>query len=350
MEKKILNIAVVGVNSFGVRHMTGIQSLECAKLVAICDTDEKILKQRAEEFNMSAEDCYTDHRELLKREDIDIVTVATPDPVHKLITVDALRAGKHVLCEKPMAMRLDDCKEMVKAQKETGMKLMVGQVGRYTPAFIEAKKLIDDGEIGDLFFVESEYAHDYSDLAGIGGWRMDPVELRQPVTGGGCHAVDLLRWIAGNPSEVFAYSNRKSLTDWPVDDCTVAIMKFPNNVIGKVLTSIGCKRDYTMRTVLYGTAGTIIMDNTSTHLTLYKNDINGDKMYRGQPVQLYQLKIPVNVNNHNVASEIKDLCDAVLKDEPVKTDGVQGASTVAVCSAIVQSANTGEKVTVDYQF
>lgn len=350
MEEKVLNIAVIGVNSFGARHMSGIQTLACARLAAICDIDPKVLKERALEFGVAEQDCYTDHTELLKREDIDIVTVATPDPLHKRITVDALRAGKHVLCEKPMALRLSDCKEMVRVQKETGRKLMVGQVGRYTPGFCLAKQLIEEGQIGELFFVESEYAHDYTEIAGLGGWRMDKKELRQPVIGGGCHAVDLLRWIAGDPKEVFAYSNRKSLKDWPVDDCTVAIMKFPGNVVGKVLTSIGCKRDYTMRTVLYGTEGTIIVDNTSPHLTLYKDEMKGEKNFMDSPWQSVQMKIPVNVNNHNVASEIQDLCMAVLKNEPVKTDGVQGASTVAVCSAIVESACTGEKVTVDYQF
>ena len=124
-------------------------------------------------------------------------------------------------------------------------------------------RLIDAGRIGELFFVESEYAHDYSTAArGWNDWRVDSNRPREPYLGGGCHAVDLLRWIAGNPSEIMAYSNHKCLTDWPVDDCTISMMKFPNNVIGKVFVSIGCKRDYTMRSVFYGTRGTIIADNT----------------------------------------------------------------------------------------
>lgn len=348
--KKVVNIAVVGLNSFGTFHIKGIHTLDCAKLVTVCDIDKDILEKRAEEYGVAKENCYTDHKEMLKREDIDAVIVATPDPVHRLITVDALKAGKHVLCEKPMAMRLSDCKEMVHTAEETGRKLMVGQVCRHYPSFIEAKAMVDDGLIGELFYVESEYAHDYSGIAGIGGWRMDPVELRQPVTGGGCHAIDLLRWIAGNPTEVFAYSNRKVLTNWPVDDCTVSVMKFPNDVIGKVTTSIGCKRAYTMRTVLWGSEGTIIVDNRSTHMTLYKNDFNGEIKFRDQHIQGIPIMIPVTIKDHNVASEIHDLCMAILNDTPVSPDGREGASTVAVCSAIVESAATGEKVIVDYEF
>lgn len=76
----------------------------------------------------------------------------------------ALAAKKHVLCEKPMALKLDECSEMIAAAKAAETKMMVGQICRYTPGFVEAKKLIDRGEIGELFFVETEYAHDYSKI------------------------------------------------------------------------------------------------------------------------------------------------------------------------------------------
>jgi predicted dehydrogenase len=85
-------------------------------------------------------------------------------------------------------------------------------------------------------------------------WRRDPKIMRYGFVGGGCHAVDLIRWIAGNPSEVSAYGNQKYLTDWPpILDAIMAIYRLPNDTIGKVFCSIGCKRPYTMRTVIYGT-------------------------------------------------------------------------------------------------
>jgi len=222
---------------------------------------------------------------------------------------------------------------------------MIGQVCRKAPGFVLAKKLIEDGEIGELFFVESEYAHDYSRIPGVGNWRIDPVHLRHPIIGGGCHAIDLLRWLAGNPSEVYAYSNRKMLKDWPVDDCTVAIMKFPNEVVGKVFTSVGCKRTYTMRTVLYGSTGTIITDNTSEKITLMQEvvDENGK-------ASIKTTELPVDVNNHNVTAEIKELTEAILGRAPLITDGKEGASTVAVGCAIVESAATGKPVCPSYDF
>jgi len=344
MSKK-LRFAVVGIGGMGKAHIQGIKNNELAELAAVCDTNEEFVKQCAEANNLAKG--YTDFDEMIANEEIDVVIVCTPDQVHMDYTIKSLKAGKHVLCEKPMAQELSECKAMVAAAKETGMKLMIGQVCRKAPGFMKAKELIEAGTIGDLFFVESEYAHDYARIPGKGGWqwRTDPVKLRHPVIGGGCHAIDLLRWLAGNPSEVFAYANRKMLTSWPVDDCTVAIMKFPNDVIGKVMTSVGCKRKYTMRTCLYGSKGTIICDNTSPDIELQLEvvDENNKVTYDIQ-------KIPVNINNHNVTSEIEELIDCIINDKPVPTDGVEGASTVAVGNAIVESAATGEKVIVDYNF
>ncbi|NMA94905.1 MAG: Gfo/Idh/MocA family oxidoreductase, partial [Clostridiales bacterium] len=244
MNKKV-RVGIIGAGSFSNSHLLGIKYSHSAEVVAICDIVEEKARNQADRYEIP--DYYTNYKDILRRDDIDAVTLPLPDQIHKKVTVDALYAGKHVLCEKPMALNIDDCREMIKAAKETGKQLMVGQIGRYTPSFVMARDMVHEGVIGDLFFVESEYAHDYSKIGGQGNWRVTPE--RHPIIGGGCHAIDLLRMIAGNPSEVFAYANNKVLTDWPIDDLTVAIMKFPDDVVGKVMSSIGCKRDYTMRTV-----------------------------------------------------------------------------------------------------
>ncbi len=344
MEK--LRLGVIGAGSFSDYHLDGIAQVANAEAVAICDVDIEKAKAKAEKYHV--ESVYTDYNELLAREDIDAVTLPLPDQVHKEITIAALKAGKHVLCEKPMALDLDECKEMVKVARECGKQLMVGQVGRYTPAFVETKRLLDEGAIGELFLIESEYAHDYSHIGGAGGWRVTPE--REPIIGGGCHAVDLIRMMAGNPIEVFAMANNKSLVDWPIHDCSMAVMKLPNDVIGKVMTSTGCKRQYTMRSTLYGTKGTIVFDNTSPTISLYKEKFTDDETFHDLMQQLIEIKIPVAVNNHNVGGEVKDFCKAIMEGKEVVTTGENGASTVSVCLAIVESFKTGEKVTVDYNF
>jgi len=224
----------------------------------------------------------------------------------------------------------------VRAVKRTGRKFMVGQVCRYAPGFVLAKRMVDRGDIGELYYVESEYAHSYKQALGVGGWRKDA--RREPFVGGGCHAVDLLRWIAGDALEVTAYANHKCLTDWPVNDCTVAIYKFNRDVIGKVMVSIGCTRPYTMRSVFYGTEGTIICDNTSPEIQLCSTgNLSGGPAFA---------KFPVNIASHNVSAEIDEFLDCILNDKPVAADEREGAKTVATCLAAVESARTGNPVKI----
>lgn len=310
--------------------MVGYRNNPHTRIVGVCDLDEKKAREKAKEFGATI--ATTDYKELLKSKDIDIISVATPDYSHCEHSIAAMEAGKDVLCEKPMAPTLKDCIKMIKTAEKTKRKFMIGQVCRFAPGFVKTKELIDRGEIGELFLVESEYAHNYSKVAGIGGWRKDPIKIREPFLGGGCHAVDLLRWIAADVEEAFAYSNHRCLLDWPVDDATMAVFKFRNGIIGKVMVSIGCLRPYTMRSVFYGTKGTIVSDNTSSQIQISK----------GKEFNF----IPVDVASHNVGEEIKELVNCILEDKPVVTDAKEGARTVATCLAAIKSAKTGKPVKV----
>ena len=348
MEKQ-LRLGVIGGGDFSAYHLDGIAQAPNAVAVAICDLDRERALEKAAMFGIAADSVYTDYHDLLARDDIDAVTIPLPDQFHKDATVAALRAGKHVLCEKPMALSLDECKEMIRVAKETGKQLMVGQIGRYTPSVLMVKKMVDEGVIGELFMFEREYAHDYSEISGNGApWRKTPE--REPIIGGGCHAVDFLRMIAGNPTEVFAYANNKCLTDWPIHDCTMAVMKLPNGVIGKVMTSTGCKRNYTSRSVLYGTKGTIICDSTNPTISLFKGHFTDDPDFDNYKQRELEVKIPVELNNHNFGGEVGDFCRCILEGKPVPTPGEEGARTASVCLAIVESFKTGEKVVPDYDF
>ena len=340
-----VRFAVVGVHSIAKHHIDGIRKLPQAELIAVCDIHEEYAKARAAENGLDK--YYLDYDQMLADGGFDCVVICTPDQVHAEQAVKALEAGYHVLCEKPLAMKMEDVAAIVAAAKKASKKFMVGQVCRKTPAFIAAKQLVEAGELGELFMVESEYAHNYDIIEDIDGWRRDPVNLRYPIVGGGCHAMDLLRWIAGDPTEVFCYANHIALPHWPVDDCYLAVMKYPKGVIGKVMTSIGCHRPYTMRTVLYGTKGTLVVDNTSPTMTLYR-DLTYSKS-GGKPSTRYlPTEIPVSVNNHNMTAEIEDMCHVILNDAPIECDVIQGANTVALCQAAVRSAATGKPCVPEY--
>jgi len=276
--------------------------------------------------------------------DANVVIVASPDHFHAEQSVKALLAGKHVACEKPLAPTLDDCRKIIAAVRQSGKFFMTGQVCRYAPGFVTAKTLLDEGRIGDLVFIESEYAHDYQHAKGYKEWRKDPQIKRQGFLGGGCHALDLTRWLAGDPLEVSCFMNHKYMPDWPTNDTGVAIAKFPNNVIGKVFVSIGVKRSYTMRTCIYGTKGTIICDNTSPSIK-----ISEEKLFGISGTNSF-MDIPVSIKNHNVTSELKEFTECIEKGVQTPTDVFEGTKTVAFADAAIRSAEQGVIIRPDYNY
>lgn len=337
MEKKMC-VGVIGL-VMGRHHLKGLvdRNIEVA---AICDINPETLKKEGDLHNIPEEKRFTDWRELLKIEEMNAVLIITPDQLHREMSEAFLAAGKHVMCEKPLAIVREDLDAIVAAAEKSDKVFMVGQICRFTPAFVKAKQLVDDGVIGDLYYMESEYAHDYYKI--MHAWRADP--NRHGVIGGGCHAVDLLRWFGGDVQEVFAYGTHTLLPNAPYNDATVALLKWNKDLMGKVFVSTGCKRPYTMRTQLWGSKGTILCDNTSDTMQLWTLGEDGIDVKKEPEI------IPVDINNHNVCHEFDVFADHVLNGTPVKMTAVEGAKTVATCMAIVESSMTGEKVVPNYNF
>lgn len=339
MNQNLLNVGVIGLG-MGKSHAQAVKETEGACLYSLCETNPTRLAEVSKLLDVNHS--YTDYRDMIADPALDAVIIATPDQEHRKMILDCLDAGKHIMCEKPLALTREDCTAIVEAVKKSDRKFMVGQICRFTPGFRKAKEIIDSGAIGELTFVESEYAHDYAHIYAGGSWRSDPV--RNGVVGGGCHAVDLLRWIAGDPEEIMAYGTHKTFADvTPYDDTHIAVMKFPNNVIGKVFVSISCKRDYTMRSVFYGTKGTIITDNTNPYLTVFKQEI-----FPGMDNHTLPITVPVNLADHNTAGEFKEFYDTIVNDLPVKTSVFEGANTIAACMAIMDSVESGKPIEPEY--
>jgi predicted dehydrogenase len=334
MEQSKVKFAIVGLNNFGRTHAKGIaENKDTAELAAVCDIDEKILEERADAFGVERR--YTDFYKMLEDGGFDCVILATPDQIHAEHAVAACEKGYHVLCEKPLAQSLEDCKAMADAVRRTGVKFMTGQVSRKNHANVKLKEIVDSGILGEIFYFESEYSHDYQYLDPA--WRKDPVKLRHGIIGGGCHAIELMRWMVGNPTKVSAFSNQKVLTDWPVYDSTIAIMEFPNGAIGKIFCSIGGKLPNMMPTAVYGTKGTAkIHDNHTGEIHVYRHVVadNGEHMY---PEQIYTY-VP---KGHNTGAEIAEMVDCILNDKQPECDVFEGSKVVSIGIAAIESSRLG---------
>jgi myo-inositol 2-dehydrogenase/D-chiro-inositol 1-dehydrogenase len=343
MKLEQLNVGVIGLG-MGEFHLKGAIAYG-ANIGMICDTDPEKLKKVGEEQGIPEDRRTVDYMDIVNNKEINAVIIATPDQLHREQVAACLGAGKHILCEKPLALTREEICDIVNAvRSHPACKFMIGQICRFTPAFVQAKRYIEEGKIGEIYFAESEYAHDYLSMfeKDAKNWRSDP--KRNGVVGGGCHAVDLLRWLIGSdPCEIYAYGTHKLLPYVEYDDANLAMMKFPGDVMGKVFVSTGCKRDYTMRTCVYGTKGTLVFDNKSENMTVYFADDEGHGANTPQSV-------PVEVNNHNAAEEFKVFADALVNGTEIETDVIEGAKTVAACLAIVESSKTGKIVYPDYRF
>ena len=148
-ERKV-KFGVIGASSMGMCHIRSIAQHPKMELVAVCDKREERLELAKSET--CVEKLYTNWRDLINDTEIEAVVICVPDQLHVEMTVAALEAGKEVICEKPMALTMEECEEMRAAEKRTGKRLMIGQICRHAPAFKLAKELIEKGEIGVCYF------------------------------------------------------------------------------------------------------------------------------------------------------------------------------------------------------
>ena len=300
-------------------------------LVGACDSEEDSAREVAAQGNMAvATTCY---EELLENPEIDVIMVCSPDHLHAAHSISALRAGKHVLCEKPMTTTLQDCKDMVGAVDETGLTFMASQFMRFRPKHQAIKKLYDDGVLGRAFFVEGSYIHDMNSIYARNTWRSNPKNPQNILIGGGCHPLDLLRWAVGSEiREVHAYSNGYAAREFVLDDCYIFSCKFEDGCLGKVLVTTGCKGHGMGEGFLsiYGTEATVWRGR------LYPAE--------GQPTDIPSEELDP------MQAIVDQFVDCVTTGKQPSIDVRDGAKTVSALVAGVESAQSGVPVTVFNDF
>jgi predicted dehydrogenase len=208
---KTYRIGIIGCGGIANgKHMPSLSKLEQAEMVAFCDIVPERAASAAQKYGTEGANTYTDYRDLLKDESIDIVHVCTPNDSHAEITIAALEAGKHVMCEKPMAKTAADAARMVEAAKRTGKKLTIGYNNRFRADSQYLKKLCEAGELGEIYFAK---AHAIRRRA-VPTWGVFLDEEKQgggPLIDIGTHALDLTLWMMDNykPKVVLGTSYHK---------------------------------------------------------------------------------------------------------------------------------------------
>jgi len=199
----IYKVAIIGVGLIGEKRLDSVISdNKEAEIVALCDIDRGKIDSLAHKFGIKA---YSDWRDIIKRNDINVIVIATPNKFLKDISLAALDAGKHVLCEKPLGRNAAEAEEIFNKAKDKKKVLMTGFNHRYHPAIYKAKTLVENNKIGELYYLKCTYGH-----GGRPGYEKEWRANKDLCGGGelldqGVHVVDLFRWFLGEFDEVFGH-------------------------------------------------------------------------------------------------------------------------------------------------
>lgn len=251
-----IRFGVIGYGLFGAHHARAIARTDGAQLVAIAVPSER--SQAAARLDQPDVALYADHRELLARQDIDIVSVVVPNTLHYAVGRAVLAAGKHLLLEKPMALELAHCRELVELAESKSRLLAIGHELRLSSLWGGVKQLIDDGAIGEPQYVLVELSR-FPYRQGSAGWRYDLSQVGSWILEEPIHFFDLARWYlsgCGAPESIYARANSRQ-TDHPeLNDNFTAVVNFPRGayaVITQTLSAFG----HHQTAKISGTRGTI---------------------------------------------------------------------------------------------
>ncbi|MGI5899747.1 MAG: Gfo/Idh/MocA family protein [Christensenellales bacterium] len=197
MERK-LKVGIIGCGGIANgKHMPALSRIDCVEMTAFCDEIIERAEKAAADYGEAGSKVYLDYNDLLKDESIDVVHILTPNNMHCPMTVAALKAGKHVMCEKPMAKTYAEAKLMYETAIETGKKLTIGYQNRYRADSMYLKQLCEEGDLGEIYYARALAVR----RRGVPTWGVFIDEEKQgggPLIDIGTHALDLTLWMMGN--------------------------------------------------------------------------------------------------------------------------------------------------------
>ena len=327
------------------RHIPECLANPDSALIAIADANQSRCDELGKKHGVKS---YCDHKDLLKNPEVDAVVVSGPNSLHAPQTIDALNAGKHVLCEKPMAISRDEAKAMLDAAKKNNKYLMIGLNQRLMPPHVRAKEILKTGRLGNVLSFRTAFKH-----PGPEGWSVDAAkswffrkdQAIMGVTGDlGIHKADLMRWLLDQEfTEVAAMITTLDKRDAEgnliaLDDNAFINLKTDGGVIGSMIlswTNYGVEENYT---VLYCQKGVLSLGTDSTYGVIvdYKN---GER-------ELHKVG-EMSTNVKQVASGIIDsFTKSILENKPPEIDGEEGYKSLDVILTAMDAAKAGKTLKI----
>lgn len=344
----MFRIGVIGLGKIAqVRHLPEYAAHKDAELAGFYDMNKARTGELAKQYGAKA---FGSYEELLADETIDAVSVCVANNAHAPITIAALKAGKHVLCEKPMAMTLAECEDMVRAAKEAGKFLMIGHNQRLAKAHAKARELIKDGLIGEIITFKTNFSH-----SGPETWSADPgnnvwfFDKEKAVMGAmadlGIHKTDLVQFLTGSRvAEVIGFLSTLDKRDASggligVDDNAICIYKMESGAVGTMTASWTNYGAEDNSTVLYGTKGVMKIYSDPAHSIVVELKDGGKIFFDIDQIQ---------TNDNQTKSGVIDLfMESLVTNTPPEISGEEALSAMKAVFAAVESSRTGKSVKVE---
>jgi len=385
MEDK-LNVGLIGYKFMGKAHSNAFQRIgmffePSRKIVmkAICGRNESWVRESAQKYGWEGYE--TSWEKLVRRDDIDMVDITTPSNFHKEIAIAAAENGKHVFCEKPLALNLKDAREMLKAAEKNNIKHQIGFNYRFIPAIQLAKKLIDKGKIGKIYHFRGTYLQDFIvDPQFPLVWRLDKEVAGSGSLGDlGAHIIDVARFLVGEFDRVIGINKTfikerplvermtglsgKAQSDAPmgevtVDDATIFLAEFKNGALGSIeATRFANGHKNAMSFEINGSKGSIKFEFERMNELQYfssedEEGVQGFRLIQATEgihpyMQAWWPAGHVIGYEHTFVHELYEFTEAIAKDRHPEPDFNDGVKCSQVLEAVDLSIEERQWVEVD---
>jgi Predicted dehydrogenases and related proteins len=341
MAKRELKYGIIGCGMIAGWHARASYQIEGLKLVGAADEYANAVIAFAREHGIKA---FESVDELLSDKDIDVVSICTPSGLHAQLAVKAANSGKHILIEKPMAITIKECDEILEACDRNNVKMAVISQLRFSSAVSELKSAVDNGLLGRLvtgdIYMKYYRSQEYYDKGGWRGtWRMDGGGA---LMNQGIHGVDLLQYIMGPVKSVFAHT-RTLVREIEVEDTATAVLEFSNGALGIIQGTTSIYPGSPRRLEICGDKGTIVViEDSISQWNIEGQPPRKDLSPDGPKTATSSNPGAFGIEGHT--KQLSDMVQAIWEDRRPMVDQHEGKKPVEIILAIYESSKTGKPV------
>lgn len=340
-----VGVGIIGSGFVANLHAEAFKSVHNAEVLAVASVMDDQARAFANTHHVPH--VFSDFKQMLELDEIELVTIGVPNFLHAEACVAAARAGKHVVCEKPLAVTLEDADRMIEECRTNGVKLMYAEELCFAPKYVRAKTLADEGAIGKLYMVKQSEKHSGPHASWF--WDVD-VSGGGAVLDMGCHAFQFFRWVMGNVpvKNVFASMGTYAHGDKTKgEDNAVVLVTFEDGTLCVCETSWAKPGGMDDRAELYGTGGVVYADLLmGSSLLTYSESGYGYAVEKSSSTTGWTFTMFEETWNYGFPQEMQHFTDCVMYDQQPQVTGEDGRAVLEMVYAAYASAGLGRTVSL----